>query len=63
MELANCLNLNTGKIAENLQALYLYMFKEMNYINLKNDLNKLDVVIKIVNDLKSAWNEITKSTN
>lgn len=60
MELANCLNLNTGKIAENLQALYLYMFKELNHINLKLDLNRLDVMIRITDDLKSAWLEITK---
>ena len=59
MELANCLNLNTGKIAENLQALYLYMFRELNEINLKLDLNKLDVLIKIADDLRSAWVEIT----
>lgn len=62
MELVNCLNLNTGKIAENLQALYIFMFKELNYINLKLDLKKLDVIIKIVDDLKSAWLEITKGS-
>ena len=60
MELANCLNLNTGKIAKNLQALYLYMFTELNNVNLKLDLNKLDVVIKITDDLRSAWVEISR---
>ena len=59
MELANCLNLNTGKIAENLQSLYLYMFRELNEINLKLDMKKLEVLIKITDDIRSAWVEIT----
>lgn len=59
MELLNSLNLDVGQIAHNLQALYLYMFRELNYVNLHLDLKKLNVVVRIVEDLKSAWEEIT----
>jgi len=61
MELLNSLDLDIGPIAKNLQALYLFLFKELNLINFKNDLEKLDKVIEIINSLKSAWEEIIQN--
>ena len=61
MELLNSLDLDVGPIAKNLQALYLFLFKELNLINFKNDLEKLDKVIEIINSLKSAWEEIIQN--
>lgn len=59
MELLNSLNLKTGQIAENLQALYLYIFRELNNVNFYKDTDKLNVILKIVDELKTAWEEIT----
>ena len=61
MELLNSLDLDVGPIAKNLQALYLFLFKELNLINFKNDLEKLDKVIEIIENLKSAWGEIIQN--
>ncbi|NOY77254.1 MAG: flagellar export chaperone FliS [Calditrichaeota bacterium] len=59
MELLSSLNLKTGQIAINLQAIYLFMFRELNRINLEKDVNALKKVLRAVQELKSAWVEIT----
>lgn len=59
IELLSSLNLKAGKIAINLQALYLFMFRELNRINLEKDVEALKKVLKAVQELKSAWVEIT----
>ncbi len=61
MELNNSLNLDAGEIALNLQSLYLFLFRELNTINLRKDLHGLEKVIQIVRNLKSAWEEITRN--
>ena len=59
MELLSSLNLKAGPIAVNLQAIYLFMFRELNRINLEKDVGALKKVLQAVQELKSAWVEIT----
>ncbi|GBD93657.1 flagellar protein FliS [bacterium BMS3Abin05] len=59
MELLSSLNLKIGEIALNLQAIYLFMFKELNRINLEKDSIALEKVLLAILELKSAWVEIT----
>ena len=61
VELINSLNLEAGEIAKNLQGLYLFLFRELNVINLRKDVHSLEKVIRIVENLKSAWEEIAGS--
>ncbi|MCH8127318.1 flagellar export chaperone FliS [candidate division KSB1 bacterium] len=58
IELTSSLNFEAGEIANNLQSLYLYMYRELNLINLKNDTEAVDVVIQISKDLNSTWSEM-----
>lgn len=58
IELNSSLNFETGEIANYLQSLYLYMYRELNLINLKNDTEAVDVVIQISKDLNSTWSEM-----
>jgi len=59
MELLSSLNLKAGPIAVNLQAIYLFMFRELNRINFEKDVDALKKVLQAVQELKSAWVEIT----
>jgi flagellar protein FliS len=47
-----------GEIAKNLRALYLYMTQALTEADLKKDLKVFDVVIGMLEELKSAWHEI-----
>ena len=58
LELNNSLNLEVGELAENLKSLYLYMYRELNLINFKNDVETLGKLIQISKNLHSSWNEI-----
>lgn len=58
IELTSSLNFEACEIANNLQSLYLYMYRELNLINLKNDTEAVDVVIQISKDLNSTWSEM-----
>ena len=58
IELTSSLNFEAGEIENNLQSLYLYMYRELNLINLKNDTEAVDVVIQISKDLNSTWSEM-----
>jgi flagellar protein FliS len=44
-----------GDIAENLDALYAYMSKQLLMANLQNDPVKLEEVLKLLVDLRDAW--------
>ncbi|MCX8030426.1 MAG: flagellar export chaperone FliS [Thermodesulfovibrionales bacterium] len=58
-ELLSSLNLDIGgEIAENLQSLYLYMLMELLKANLKNDIKKIEEVVKLLVELRSAWRAI-----
>lgn len=44
-----------GELAENLNALYEYMIHRLVFANLKNQVEPLDEVGKLLVDLKNAW--------
>jgi flagellar secretion chaperone FliS len=46
-----------GKIADNLEALYDFMIRELLMANLRKDIEKLQVVEKMLMDLRSTWAE------
>ena len=47
-----------GEIAENLEALYLYMLMELTKANAKNDIAKVELVEQLLVELRSAWRAI-----
>jgi len=47
-----------GKIAENLEMLYIFCLQELAKANLKNDIASLEVVEKILLELRDAWRQI-----
>lgn len=46
-----------GEIAENLDSLYSFMIRELTLANLKKDLEKLQVVERLLVDLRATWGE------
>jgi flagellar protein FliS len=50
-----------GEIAEGLDALYEYMASRLLLANLKNDVEILEEVQKLLTDLRGAWNAIGDS--
>ncbi len=46
-----------GEIAENLDALYHFMIRELTYANLHKDIEKLRMVDKLLVDLRATWEE------
>ena len=58
-ELINSLNFEKGgDIAKNLDSLYNYMLRRILYSAQTNDLNAIDEVVKMLEELMSAWKEI-----
>lgn len=47
-----------GKIAQNLDALYDYMGRRLLHANLRNDLAALKEVTGLLQELRSAWEQI-----
>lgn len=57
-EFSNSLNREIGgEIAEDLDALYDFMIREMTAANLKDDIEKLKGVEKLLIDLRQTWGE------
>jgi flagellar protein FliS len=57
-EFSNSLNHDIGgQIAEDLDALYNFMMRELTAANLKNDIEKLRNVEKLLMDLRQTWSE------
>jgi flagellar protein FliS len=50
-----------GEIAESLDALYRYMSDRLYLANLKNKPEPLYEVIKLLSELREAWEEISKA--
>ena len=46
-----------GEIASNLEALYDFMIRELTQANLKNDPDRLQVVQKMLEELRETWIE------
>lgn len=60
-ELISSLNTKEGgEIAHNLNQLYFYMLDKLIEANIKKQDNLIDDVIKPLNELKEAWEEIGK---
>ncbi|MBN1614745.1 MAG: flagellar export chaperone FliS [Deltaproteobacteria bacterium] len=58
-ELRNALDFQRGgSIASNLSALYDYMSRAILEADIKRDMNTFDTVISMLEELKSAWEEI-----
>jgi flagellar protein FliS len=51
-----------GEIARNLFALYTWFNQELLEANIKQDLNRIAVVRNMLNELRSAWIEITANS-
>jgi flagellar protein FliS len=47
-----------GEIADRLDALYEYMGRRLLYANLKNDVGALKEVWSLLNELRTAWEQI-----
>jgi len=47
-----------GDIAQNLEALYDYMIRQLVEVNRQNDSTKLDEVLALVNEIKAGWDGI-----
>jgi flagellar protein FliS len=47
-----------GELVQNLSSLYEYMIIRLLTANLKNDMNALDEVTRLLSDLKDAWESI-----
>jgi len=47
-----------GELAQNLSSLYEYMCNRLIAANLKNDMDALDEVARLLADLKGAWESI-----
>ena len=57
--LQSSLDMNVGgEIAENLEALYEYMQKQLLKANLHNDVSLLDEVTKLLTTIKEGWDAI-----
>jgi flagellar protein FliS len=49
-----------GEIAKNLREIYRSLMDELTYQMLKEDKERLEKVIKILKNLKSAWEEVER---
>ncbi|MHB8770840.1 MAG: flagellar export chaperone FliS [Syntrophales bacterium] len=49
-----------GDIARNLRSLYLYMVQTLTDADLKRDVGMFDQVIRMLEELESAWKEIAR---
>lgn len=47
-----------GEVADNLARLYDYMNRRLLHANLQNDAAALDEVARLLNDIKSGWDQI-----
>lgn len=51
-----------GELAQNLKALYEYMCRQLLVANLNNEIALLDEVMRLLSDLKGAWDSIGKTS-
>ncbi|EKE80847.1 flagellar export chaperone FliS [Idiomarina xiamenensis] len=57
--LRSSLNMEVGgEVSENLDNLYLYMYDRLTEASLKNDVEIIDEVAKLLKQIKSAWDAI-----
>ena len=61
-ELMGSLNLDVGKIAKDLYALYEYMLYKLTMANIKKDDKAVEEVIGLLSTLRSAWEQIVRGS-
>lgn len=63
-EFSNSLDHNIGgEIAENLDALYNFMVRELTSANLHKDIEKLKIVDRLLVDLRATWAEAIETNS
>lgn len=50
-----------GDIARNLRSLYLYMTQRLTEADLKRDIGAFDEVMRMMEELESAWKEVARA--
>ena len=59
-ELMSSLNFEAGELAQNLYSLYIYMNRRLLEANIEKNPQIINEVIKLLETLKSAWDELLK---
>jgi flagellar protein FliS len=63
-ELNNSLDMKRGgEVAKNLRALYLFMTQALTEADLKKNMKIFDDVIRMLEELESAWQEIAREVS
>lgn len=62
-ELLSSLNFEAGEIANNLCSLYIYMNRRLLEANIQKNAEILTEVIRLLETLKTAWEEILKHSD
>ena len=61
-ELSNSLNVEAGpQIANDLRALYDFVYRHLNAANIERDPDKIDDCIKILDELRTAWEQVASA--
>lgn len=60
-ELMITLNMDAGDMAQNLYSLYNFMYASLVQANIKKDKKIINDVIGLMQDLRGAWDAITRS--
>lgn len=61
LELMNGLDLSIGPVAENLHALYSFMYRRLVEANVRKDAKAIDDVLYMLRDLLPAWEQAVAS--
>jgi len=60
-ELDSCLDMEAGgKVAQNLRSLYQFMIRHLSEANIRRDGQKIQEVIKCLEELNEGWKTITR---
>jgi flagellar secretion chaperone FliS len=62
-ELSGVLDLEQGEVAQNLDGIYGYARKQLISANLRNDQRKINEVVHLLKELRSAWRELAQRQN
>jgi len=62
-ELSGVLDLEQGEVAQNLDGIYGYARKQLLSANLRNDQRKINEVVNLLKELRSAWQELAQRQN
>lgn len=58
-ELSVCLDLKKGgEVTARLESLYQFVLRQLTFANIKSDRQALESIIKVLEPLKDAWNQI-----